>query len=53
MSTRPAYYLSGEAVAQLLREAMSAPFLEVLKASLAGALHSLIWWEVSLPTAEG
>jgi len=39
-------------VVQLLREAMNAPSLEVLKASLDGPLDSLIWWGVSLPTAE-
>ena len=29
---------------RLLREAMGAPFLEMLKARLEGALGSLIWW---------
>ena len=36
------YSESGEALAQLPREAVDAPFLEVLKARLDGALGSLI-----------
>lgn len=38
---------------RLPREAVDAPFLEVLKAKLDGALGSLSWWEVSLPMAGG
>ena len=37
----------------LLREAVDAPSLEVFKARLDGALGNLVWWEVSLPMAEG
>jgi len=33
-----------EALAQLLREAVGAPSLEVFKAGLNGALGSLSWW---------
>ena len=32
---------------------MNAPSLEVLKARLDGALSNLVYWEVSLPIAEG
>ena len=35
----------------LLREAVAAPSLAVLKARLDGALSNLVWWKVSLPTA--
>jgi len=34
----------GEALAQLPREAVGAPSLQVLKARLDGALGSLSWW---------
>jgi len=37
----------------LLREAVAAPSLAVLKARLDGALSNLVWWKVSLPTAGG
>jgi len=36
---------------RLLREAVDSPSLEVLKARLDGALGSLSWWAVALPTA--
>ena len=39
-------------LAQLPREAVDAPCLEVHKARLDGALGSLSWWEAALPTAE-
>jgi len=35
----------------LPREAVAAPSLTVLKARLDGALSTLVWWKVSLPTA--
>ena len=38
---------------RLPREAVDAPSLEVFKARLDGALSNLVWWEVSLPMAEG
>jgi len=38
---------------RLPREAADAPSLEVFKASLNGALGSLIKWTVILPTADG
>lgn len=37
----------------LLREAMGSPSLEGLKASLDGALDSLILWAATLPRAGG
>jgi len=36
---------------RLLREAVDAPSLEVFKARFDGALSSLVWGKVSLPTA--
>jgi len=42
---------SGEALAQLPREAVGAPSLEALKARLDGALGNLSWWESALPMA--
>ena len=33
---------------RLPREAVNAPFLEVFKARLHGALRNLIWWKMSL-----
>ena len=38
---------------RLPREAVGAPSLAVLKARLDGALSSLGWWKVTLPTAWG
>jgi len=35
----------------LPREAVTAPSLEVFKASLDGALNIVVWWKVSLPMA--
>lgn len=35
----------------LPREAVDAPYMEVLKAKLDGALDNLMWWEVSLHMA--
>jgi len=40
-------------MAQLPREAVGAPSLEVLKARLDGALGSLMWWGAILPLAGG
>jgi len=40
-------------VAQLPREAVGAPSLEVLKARLDGALGSLSWWVAAMTTAGG
>ena len=40
-------------LAQLPREAVDAPSLEVPKARLDGALGSLSWWVAVLPTAGG
>jgi len=37
----------------LSSEAVNAPFLEVFKARLDGALRNLVWREMSLPIAEG
>lgn len=37
----------------LPREAVNAPFVEVLKARLDGAVSKLAKWKVSLPTARG
>lgn len=34
------------------REVADAPPLEVLKARLDGASINLVWWAVSLPTAD-
>jgi len=36
--------VSSEALAQLLREAVDPPSLEVLKVRLDGSLSSLSWW---------
>jgi len=41
------------ALAQLPREAVGAPSLEVLKARLDGALGSLSWWVAALPMERG
>ena len=38
---------------RLPREAVDAPSLEVFKARPDGALSNPVWWEVSLPMAEG
>jgi len=38
---------------RLPREAVDAPSLAVFKARLDGALSNLVWWKVTLPTAEG
>ena len=38
---------------RLPREAVDAPFLEVFKARLDGALSNLVLWKVSLPMAGG
>jgi len=38
------YSEGSEALAQLPREVVGAPSLEVLKARLDGALGSLSWW---------
>ena len=38
---------------RLPKEAVDALSLEVFKARLDGALGNLVWWEVSLPMAEG
>ena len=38
---------------RLPREVMDTASLEVFKARLDGTLRTLIWWEVSLPTAGG
>ena len=40
-------------MAQLPREAVGAPSLEVLKARLDGALGSLSWWVAALSIAGG
>ena len=40
------------ALAQLSREAVGAPFLEVLKGWLDGALGSLSWCGATLPMAD-
>ena len=37
----------------LPRETVDAPSLEVFKARLDGVWSNLVWWEVSLPMAEG
>jgi len=37
---------------RLLIEDVDAPSLDIFKASLDGALGSLIWWVAALPTAE-
>ena len=47
------YLESSEAMAQLPKEVVDAPSLEVFRARLDGALGSLIWWEATLPTAWG
>jgi len=39
------YLEGGEALAQAVQRAVSAPSLEVLKARLDVALSSLIWWD--------
>jgi len=38
-------------LAQLPREAVDVPSLEVLKARVDGALGSLVWWGAALPMA--
>jgi len=38
-------------LAQLPREAVDVPSLEVLKAKVDGALGSLVWWGAALPMA--
>jgi len=38
---------------RLLREAVAAPSLAVLKARLDGALSTLVWWKMSLLMAGG
>ena len=38
---------------RLPRAAVDVPSLAVFKARLDGALSSLVWWQVSLPTAVG
>jgi len=38
---------------RLPREAVAAPSLAVLKASLDGALSILVWWKISLLMAGG
>ena len=43
------YSKSSEALAQLSREAMDAPFLEVPKARLDVALGSWSWWGETSP----
>lgn len=35
------------------KEAVDVTSLEVFKARLDGALGNLVWWELSLPMAEG
>jgi len=40
-----------EALAQLLRRAVDAPSVEVLRTRLDGALGSLSWWVAALPMA--
>ena len=40
-------------LAQLPRAAVGAPFLEVFKARMDGALGSLSWWVAALPMAGG
>lgn len=37
----------------LLREAVGAPCLEMLRAKLDGALGGLVWWKVCLPREGG
>jgi len=44
---------SGAALAQLPREAVGAPSLELLKGRLDGALSSLSWWGAALSMAGG
>ena len=49
-------FLTVRVVRQWIRlssEAVNAPFLEVFKARLDGALRNLVWREMSLPIAEG
>ena len=41
------------ALAQLPREVVDALLLEMLKATLDGALGSVSWWVATLPTAQG
>ena len=53
MSEGILYSEGGEAVAQLPREAVDTPSLEVFKARLHGALGSLSWWVVALPIEGG
>jgi len=38
---------------RLPSEVVAAPFLEVFKARLDGALSNLVWWKLSLSMAEG
>jgi len=38
---------------RLSKEVVDAPFLEVFKARLDGALSNLVWWKVCLPMAVG
>ena len=45
------YSEGGEALAQLPREAVGAPSLEVFKARLSLSLGSLSWWRAALPMA--
>jgi len=46
-------FAPGNSLAQLPKEAVGAPSLAVIKAWLDGALGSLRWWVVNLPTAGG
>ena len=39
----------GEVLAWAAQTAVGAPFLEVCKAGLDGALGSLVWWESASP----
>jgi len=43
--------LGGEVLAQLPREAVDVPFLEVLEARMDGTLGNLSWWLTTLPTS--
>jgi len=38
-------------LAQLPREAVDVPFLEVLEARMDGTLGNLSWWLTTLPTS--
>jgi len=53
LNARKKFFIQRVVRHRLPREAVGAPSLQMLKARLDGALGSLSWWEVSLPTAGG